>query len=130
MIFSYLNIISLPRRSYKLSTISCIHIMQSDFKHELTMLSKLHHPNIVMFLGACLEVPHLYLITEWVSRGSLQFVLNDDSINLSWPLVIRIASQMAMGLQYLHSKNIVHRDVKPHSKEMIMLSIVYICFLL
>lgn len=79
------------------------------------MLSRLHHPNIVMFLGACLELPHLYLVTEWVSRGSLEMVMKDDSVNLSWPLIVRIATQIAHGLQYLHSKHIVHRDVKPHN---------------
>ncbi len=86
-----------------------------EFKHELLMLSRLHHPNIVMFLGACLDPPHLYLVTEFVVRGSLSDVLEDESCPLIFPLVRRIAMEIAQGLQYLHRKSVVHRDVKPQN---------------
>ena len=41
------------------------------FEEEVTMLAKLRHPNICLFLGVCLEPPHRAIVTELVSRGSL-----------------------------------------------------------
>ena len=49
---------------------------------------------------------YICLYLEWVARGSLETVLFDTSIELSWPLSLRIATQLAHGLQYLHSKHV------------------------
>ena len=41
------------------------------FTDEVQMLACLRHPNICLFLGACLKPPNRYIVTELVSRGSL-----------------------------------------------------------
>ena len=45
-------------------------------------------------------------------KGSLFRVLQDKSIDLPWHLRIRIAYQISGGMQLLHSRNILHRDLK------------------
>ena len=46
-----------------------------EFQQEVAMLRKLTHPNIVLFLGACVS-PKLYILTEFCSRKSLYDVLH------------------------------------------------------
>lgn len=74
--------------------------------------SKLHHKNILTFLGAALETTS-FLITEYMDRGNLSDVLSSEP-NISMKLKIQMAIDAAEGIFYLHSQNpiIVHRDLK------------------
>jgi len=82
---------------------------------EISMLSKLRHPNLVLFLGACFDKktkqPTL-LLTELMS-ASLYDVLETHKVSLSLPEVLDISLDVSRGLAYLHSHDpaIVHRDV-------------------
>lgn len=51
-----------------------------SFKEEVMMLARLRHPNICLFLGACLDPPHRAIVTELVSRGSLWDVLRTSGL--------------------------------------------------
>ena len=75
--------------------------------------SKLRHPNIVQFLGACLNPDYFCLLTEYMEKGSLFHVLQKEP-NLPISLRIQIATDIAKGMVYLHTRNppIVHRDIK------------------
>ena len=78
--------------------------------------SKLRHPNIIQFLGACLD-QDLLLLTEFAERGSLYDVLDRNKPNgrdLKWNISLQIMLDVARGMLYLHSRNppIVHRDIK------------------
>ncbi|QBZ81425.1 Protein kinase catalytic incomplete domain containing protein [Pandoravirus celtis] len=46
-----------------------------DFRAEVAFLSELSHPNVVLFIGACVQAPNLCVVTEYVARGSLSGVL-------------------------------------------------------
>jgi len=91
-----------------------------EFRAEVACLSELRHPNIVLFIGACLRMPNLCLITEWVKQGSLNSILASGSasssaqVKLPWPLRMRMLRDAARGVHYLHSLEppIVHRDLK------------------
>src|SRR5690242_14904017 len=43
----------------------------------LYLSSKLRHPQIVLFLGACLQRPHICILTEFLEKGNLAEVLKD-----------------------------------------------------
>ena len=75
--------------------------------------SKLRHPNIVQFLGACLHPEFFCLLTEYMDKGSLFHVLQKEQ-NMPFSLRIQIATDIAKGMVYLHTRNppIVHRDIK------------------
>lgn len=74
----------------------------------------LRHPNIVLFLGACIKPPNLGIVLEFCSKGSLWSVLQNHNIDLTWEDRRKIALDTAKGVFYLHSFNppILHRDLK------------------
>jgi serine/threonine protein kinase len=55
-----------------------------EFRAEMAFLSELHHPNIVLFIGACVRRPNLCIMTEFVKLGCLKGILADNTIKLSW----------------------------------------------
>ena len=44
----------------------------------------IEHQNLVRFVGACLEVPHVCIASEYCPKGSLSDVLQNDDIPLNW----------------------------------------------
>jgi len=84
------------------------HLMEREYR----MLKELHHPNIVQFLGLCLHETGIYLVTEYVEHGDLFDLLIFSQTQVSWKDKLKIALQIAQACFYLHSKNIMHRDLK------------------
>lgn len=83
---------------------------QEEFRKEAEMMAQLRHPNIVHFYGYC-SIPKC-LVMEYMPKGSLFNVLQDKKQILDWNVRIGIAVDMVSGLAFLHSKNILHRDIK------------------
>jgi len=79
---------------------------------EIAMLQGVIHPNIVQFLGVCDHSSGIYLITEYVEHGDLFDLLIFGEKKPSWKIRAKIAFQIATACYYLHSKNIIHRDLK------------------
>ncbi|KAJ0690859.1 putative protein kinase RLK-Pelle-LRR-I-1 family [Helianthus annuus] len=113
----------LPRRR---STVAIKYILHREDKHgeqgffkEIDTLSSCKHPNIVCLLGFCYEPPHMILVYEHVSKGSLDDYLGSEGkmTNLSWEQRIKICIDIAHGLDYIHTtmenkQKIIHRDIK------------------
>lgn len=87
-----------------------------DFRHEVNLLVKLRHPNIVQFLGAVTEKKPLMLITEYLRGGDLHLYLKEKGA-LSPLTAINFALDIARGIAYLHTEPnvIIHRDLKPRN---------------
>ncbi|KAH7863476.1 hypothetical protein Vadar_017977 [Vaccinium darrowii] len=88
----------------------------SEFQQEVTVLSKLRHPNIVTLIGACPEF--CILVYEYLPNGSLEDRLccKDNTPPLSWQTRIRIAAELCSALIVLHScypNRVIHGDLKP-----------------
>lgn len=88
--------------------------LASEFWHEADILSKLHHPNVVAFYGVVQDGPGgtLATVTEYMVNGSLRHVLVSKDRQLDRRKRLIIAMDAAFGMEYLHSKNIVHFDLK------------------
>ncbi|KAM0835515.1 hypothetical protein ACQ4PT_062883 [Festuca glaucescens] len=87
-----------------------------EFLREVEILSKLHHPNLVMLIGFCPEIG--CLVYEYMANGSLEDQLLDNKRRqpLHWFLRFRIIFEVSCGLAFLHGRKpepIVHRDLKP-----------------
>lgn len=80
------------------------------FKVEIGMMSKLRHPNIVLFLGA--TTSPLAIVTEYMARKSMFDVIHDASVTIDSRLMLRMVRDSALGMNYLHSLHIIHRDFK------------------
>ncbi|XP_010917104.1 serine/threonine-protein kinase VIK isoform X1 [Elaeis guineensis] len=87
-----------------------------DFRHEVNLLVKLRHPNIVQFLGAVTERKPLMLITEYLRGGDLHQFLKEKG-SLSPLTAVNFALDIARGMAYLHNEPnvIIHRDLKPRN---------------
>nr|UMO80375.1 Serine/threonine protein kinase [Pandoravirus aubagnensis] len=86
-----------------------------DFRAEVACLSELSHPNVVLFVGACVQAPNLCVVTEYVARGSLAGVLADaQGQRLVFNTRVRMLRSAARGVAYLHGLDppVVHRDLK------------------
>eukprot|EP00268_Persea_americana_P008309 TRINITY_DN1320_c0_g1_i4.p1 TRINITY_DN1320_c0_g1~~TRINITY_DN1320_c0_g1_i4.p1 ORF type:complete len:763 (-),score=72.77 TRINITY_DN1320_c0_g1_i4:218-2506(-) len=87
-----------------------------EFQNEVHLLMRVHHRNLVPFIGYCQEDGNMALIYEYMAQGHLGSHLSDSNSNaLSWDRRLRIALDVAQGLEYLHNgckPPIIHRDVK------------------
>ena len=90
----------------------------SAFKKEAELNSKLRHPNIVLFMGICVEPKHVCIVTELMVRGNVLDLLvgyiNGRPVKLDWSTRLQWALDTAMGMCYLHSLSppMIHRDLK------------------
>ncbi|KAL8158284.1 serine/threonine receptor-like kinase NFP [Apium graveolens] len=85
---------------------------------ELKILQKVNHGNLVKLEGFCIdpEDANCYLIYEYVENGSLHSWLHSSrSEQLTWKMRLRVAIDVANGLQYIHEHTqprVVHKDIK------------------
>ncbi|KAF6138105.1 hypothetical protein GIB67_033519 [Kingdonia uniflora] len=106
--------------------------LRSSFRQEVAVWHKLDHPNVTKFVGASMGAADLKIptgnlpndrnsvpkraccvIVEYLQGGNLKnFLIKNRRRKLAFKIVIQLALDLSRGLRYLHSKKIVHRDVK------------------
>lgn len=89
---------------------------------EIKLISSLNHPSIIGFQGFSptdfKNKPRPTIITEYIPNGTLSNILELEQKGLSpkcWDDTRKLINiyGIACGLLYLHSNNIIHRDMKP-----------------
>eukprot|EP01039_Chlorochromonas_danica_P001075 gene1075-1165_t len=90
--------------------------LKQEYMDELWVMSRVHHSNIVDFLGACMTPPNLCFIMELCDR-SLFHILHVDRRRLTVEETYQAAIDVASAMEYLHSLSpaIIHRDLKSHN---------------
>lgn len=87
----------------------------NDFKQELTILQKVRHPNVVLFVGAVTQNIPMMIISEYHPKGDLGSYIQKKG-RLKTHKALRFALDIARGMNYLHEckpDQIIHCDLKP-----------------
>ncbi|XP_057527939.1 mitogen-activated protein kinase kinase kinase YODA-like [Amaranthus tricolor] len=82
-----------------------------QLQQEISLLSRLRHPNIVQYYGSETVGDKLYIYLEFVSGGSIYKLLQEYG-QLGELAIRSYTQQILSGLAYLHGKKTVHRDIK------------------
>ncbi|KAM3914930.1 RAF proto-oncogene serine/threonine-protein kinase isoform 4-T7 [Leptodactylus fuscus] len=84
------------------------------FRNEVAVLRKTRHVNILLFMGYMTK-EKLAIVTQWCEGSSLYKHLHVQETKFQMFQLIDIARQTAQGMDYLHAKNIIHRDMKSNN---------------
>ncbi|XP_018323597.1 LIM domain kinase 1 [Agrilus planipennis] len=88
---------------------------QKNFLKEVAVLRSLHHTNVLRFIGVLYKERRLHLVTEYIAGGTLRELIHDLSQPIPWEQRVSFAKDIAAGMAYLHSMNIIHRDLNSHN---------------
>uniref|UniRef100_A0A674PIN9 Guanylate cyclase n=1 Tax=Takifugu rubripes TaxID=31033 RepID=A0A674PIN9_TAKRU len=80
---------------------------------ELKHMRDVQNEHLTRFIGSCIDYPNMYIITEYCPRGSLQDLMESDSITLDWMFRYSLIIDIVKGMLFLHNSVIVsHGNLK------------------
>jgi eukaryotic-like serine/threonine-protein kinase len=82
------------------------------FHREISIITRLQHPNILPLLDSSEAGPFLYYVMPYVAGNSLQQLLELNE-SLSIDRTMAVTRDLISGIEYAHSQNVLHRDIKP-----------------
>ncbi|OWM69588.1 hypothetical protein CDL15_Pgr014049 [Punica granatum] len=93
---------------------------ERQFEVEVNWLGKIHHQNVISLLGCCIHGETRFLVYETMQNGSLESQLHGptNGLALTWQVRMKIAVDVARGLEFLHERcnpPVVHRNLKSSS---------------
>jgi LIM domain kinase 1 len=65
----------------------------------------------LQFIGLCAHDGFLWLVSEFVANGALSKLLYDTTQPIAWSRRVRFALDVTQALAFIHSKQLMHRDV-------------------
>ena len=91
-------------------------LLLQSFINERRAYNEMHHSKILKYYGYSVSKSEnnvdLYLFTEFVSGGTFKDLIENKK-NLSLRRKFNLLKDVAEGINYIHSKNFVHKDIKP-----------------
>ncbi|CAH8646060.1 unnamed protein product [Heterobilharzia americana] len=84
----------------------------ADFLREAQTMKRLHHPNLIQLYAVCTQSEPFYIVTEYMSKGSLlNYLQSPEGHALDMQCLIMMAGKIASGMAYLESRRHIHRDL-------------------
>ncbi|KAK9881684.1 hypothetical protein WA026_017200 [Henosepilachna vigintioctopunctata] len=81
-------------------------------KNEVAILKSLNHPNIILYYDSYSKNNTFYIMMEYASKGTLHQYLHEKKVDLGPQKVMNYFCQILMGLDHIHDKKVIHRDLK------------------
>ncbi|KAF9158462.1 hypothetical protein DFQ26_007630 [Actinomortierella ambigua] len=86
-------------------------LSSSAVKKEIDILQQLRHRHIIQYLETLEHNGHIYILMDLAEKGSLAGAIARGEVT-DWVTKNRIANEVARGLEYIHRREILHRDLK------------------
>ena len=86
-----------------------------NLKHEVALLKRLNHPFIIKYYDSFNYNNIVYMVMEYASNGDLHERIKKQKQPFDIELLYKWTIQLALGIQYLHTNKIIHRDIKPQN---------------
>lgn len=90
-------------------------ITKTLYNHEVKILTKLQHKNIIKLINNMQDDSNYYVLTGLCEGGELFDRIVNPNFNITEKTAAHLIRDMLLSLQYCHQKNIVHRDLKPEN---------------
>ncbi|XP_077579087.1 LIM domain kinase 1a isoform X4 [Stigmatopora nigra] len=88
---------------------------QRTFLKEVKVMRCLDHPNVLKFIGVLYKDKRLNFIAEYIKGGTLREIIKKMDSSYPWNQRVSFAKDIAAGVSYLHSRNLIHRDLNSHN---------------
>ncbi|XP_048476266.1 atrial natriuretic peptide receptor 1-like [Rhincodon typus] len=104
---------------YKGNVVAIKHInrkrveLTRDVLFELKHMRDVQNEHLTRFIGASIDPPNICIVTEYCTRGSLQDILENESITLDWMFRYSLINDIVKGMTFLHNSVIgCHGNLK------------------
>ncbi|XP_072249554.1 atrial natriuretic peptide receptor 1-like [Leuresthes tenuis] len=77
--------------------------LNRDVLFQLKHMRDVQNEHLTRFIGACIDPPNICIVTEYCPRGSLQDILENDSITLEWMFKYSLINDIIKGMVFLHN---------------------------
>ncbi|XP_039283018.1 serine/threonine-protein kinase D3 [Nilaparvata lugens] len=88
---------------------------EAQLKNEVAILQNLSHPGVVNLERMFETVERIFVVMEKLKGDMLEMILSSEKRSLSERITKFLITQILIALKHLHSKNIVHCDLKPEN---------------
>ncbi|XP_071941646.1 atrial natriuretic peptide receptor 1-like isoform X3 [Antedon mediterranea] len=87
--------------------------LNREIRTEMKKMREIQHDHVTKFVGACIDNPNISIITEYCPKGSLQDILENDTIELDDMFKCSIMYDIVKGMHYLHNSPLeTHGNLK------------------
>uniref|UniRef100_A0A3B4Y9K6 non-specific serine/threonine protein kinase n=1 Tax=Seriola lalandi dorsalis TaxID=1841481 RepID=A0A3B4Y9K6_SERLL len=88
---------------------------QKTFLKEVKVMRCLDHPNVLKFIGLFYKDKRINFVSEYIQGGTLRETIIKMDKDFPWSIRVSYAKDIAAGMAYLHSMNVIHRDLNSHN---------------
>lgn len=85
------------------------------FLKEVKVMRCLDHPNVLKFIGLFYKDKRINFVSEYIKGGTLHETIKKMDEEFPWKTRVSYAKDIAAGMAYLHSMNVIHRDLNSHN---------------